>query len=182
MRPDADWPSPSDSSKEFHRPTGDKCIGRSKEVYNGQHFLGPDGVLACKTDRLLDLDGVLAYKTDRLLGPDGVLACKTDRLLGPDGVLACKTARILGPDGVLACKTDRLLGPDGVLACKTARLLGPDGVLAYKTDRQLGARSVTSSLRRNPWRGGRSGSPEQASAASRSRRRRWGSWCVGHGR
>ena len=140
MRPDADWPSPSDASKEFRRPTGDKCIGRSKEVYNGQHFLGPDGVLACKTDRLL------------------------------------------GPDGVLACKTDRLLDPDGVLACKTARLLGPDGVLAYKTDRQLGARSVTSSLRRNPWRGGRSGSPEQASAASRSRRRRWGSWCVGHGR
>ena len=66
MRPDADWPSPSDASKEFRRPTGDKCIGRSKEVYNGQHFLGPDGVLACKTARLL--------------GPDGVLACKTARL------------------------------------------------------------------------------------------------------
>ena len=168
MRPDADWPSPSDASKEFRRPTGDKCIGRSKEVYNGQHFLGPDGVLACKTDRLLGLDGVLAYKTDRLLDPDGVLAYKTDRLLDLDGVLACKTDRLLGPDGVLAYKTDRLLGPDGVLACKT--------------DRQLRARSVTSSLRRNPWRGGRSGSPEQASAASRSRRRRWGSWCVGHGR
>jgi len=107
MRPDADWPSPSDASKEFRRPTGDKCIGRSKEVYNGQHFLGPDGVLACKTDRLLGLDGVLACKTDRLLGPDGVLACKTDRLLGPDGVLACKTDRLLVPDGVLACKTGR---------------------------------------------------------------------------
>jgi len=80
MRPDADWPSPSDASKEFRRPTGDKCIGRSKEVYNGQHFLGPDGVLACKTDRLLGLDGVLACKTDRLLGPDGVLAYKTDRI------------------------------------------------------------------------------------------------------
>ena len=168
MRPDADWPSPSDASKEFRRPTGDKCIGRSKEVYNGQHFLGPDGVLACKTDRLL--------------GPDGVLACKTDRLLDPDGVLAYKTARLLGPDGVLACKTGRLLGPDGVLAYKTARLLGLDGVLAYERRRRLGARSVTSSLRRNPWRGGRSGSPEQASAASRSRRRRWGSWCVGRGR
>ena len=153
MRPDADWPSPSDRSKEFRRPTGDKCIGRSKEVYNGQHFLGPDGVLAYKTARLLGLDGVLAYKT----------------------------ARLLGPDGVLAYKTDRLLGPDGVLAYKTDRLLGPDGVLAYKTDRLLGARSVTSSLRRNPSRGGRSGSPEQASAASRSRRRRWSSWCVGHG-
>ena len=86
MRPDADWPSPSDRSKEFRRPTGDKCIGRSKEVYNGQHFLG--------------LDGVLAYKTARLLGPDGVLAYKTGRLLGPDGVLAYKTARLLGPDGV----------------------------------------------------------------------------------
>ena len=168
MRPDADWPSPSDRSKEFRRPTGDKCIGRSKEVYNGWHFLGPDGVLACKTARLLGPDGVLAYKTDRLLGPDGVLAYKTDRLLGPDGVLACKT--------------DRLLGPDGVLAYKTDRLLGPDGVLAYERRRRLGARSVTSSLRRNPWRGGRSGSPEQASAASRSRRRRWGSWCVGRGR
>ena len=100
MRPDADWPSPSDSSKEFHRPTGDKCIGRSKEVYNGRHFLDPDGVLACKTARLLDPDGVLAYKTARLLGPDGVLAYKTGRLLGPDGVLAYKTARLLGPDGV----------------------------------------------------------------------------------
>ena len=94
MRPDADWPSPSDASKEFRRPTGDKCIGRSKEVYNGQHFLGPDGVLAYKTDRLLGPDGVLACKTDRLLGPDGVLAYETDRLLGPDGVLACKTARL----------------------------------------------------------------------------------------
>ena len=80
MRPDADWPSPSDRSKEFRRPTGDKCIGRSKEVYNGRHFLGPDGVLAYETDRLLDPDGVLAYKTARLLGLDGVLACKTDRL------------------------------------------------------------------------------------------------------
>ena len=94
MRPDADWPSPSDRSKEFRRPTGDKCIGRSKEVYNGRHFLGPDGVLAYKTARLLGPDGVLAYKTDRLLGPDGVLACKTARLLGPDGVLAYKTARL----------------------------------------------------------------------------------------
>ena len=94
MRPDADWPSPSDASKEFRRPTGDKCIGRSKEVYNGQHFLGPDGVLACKTDRLLGLDGVLAYKTDRLLDLDGVLAYKTARLLGPDGVLAYKTDRL----------------------------------------------------------------------------------------
>ena len=108
MRPDADWPSPSDRSKEFRRPTGDKCIGRSKKVYNGRHFLGPDGVLA--------------YKTERLLGPDGVLACKTARLLGPDGVLACKTDRLLGLDGVLAYKTARLLGPDRVLAYKTARL------------------------------------------------------------
>ena len=118
MRPDADWPSPSDASKEFRRPTGDKCIGRSKEVYNGRHFLGPDGVLACKTDRLLGPDGVLAYKTDRLLGPDGVLAYKTGRLLDPDGVLACKTGRLFDPDGVLACKTDRLFDPDGVLAYK----------------------------------------------------------------
>ena len=107
--------------------------------------------------------------------------CKTDRLLGPDGVLACKTDRLLDLDGVLACKTDRLLGLDGVLACKTGRLLGPDGVLVCKTGRQLGARSITSPPTHNPPRGGRSGSPEQASGASRSRRRRWGSWCVGRG-
>ena len=182
MRPDADWPSPSDSSKEFHRPTGDKCIGRSKEVYNGRHFLDPDGVLACKTARLLGPDGVLAYKTDRLLGLDGVLAYKTDRLLGPDGVLAYKTDRLLDPDGVLAYKTDRLLGLDGVLAYKTGRLSGPDGVLAYERRRLLESRSITSPPTHNPSRGGRSGSPEQASAASRSRQRRWGSWCVGRRR